>query len=159
MIVGHSTGDYSALAAAGVLDFERQDQRRVQLRATQVQASSQDRLGQAVLLAIGADREQADAIVAEAGGDLFVAMDNCPHQVVLVGDVEAAERAVEIVKREMLIYERLTFDRAYHTPLFGPYADGLRALYMDLPIPRRSPRCTRVPRRQPTRPIPMRFVT
>ena len=135
VIVGHSTGDYSALAAAGVLDFDAKDQLDAfSSGLTQVQASSQDRLGQAVLLAIGADREQADAIVAEAGGDLFVAMDNCPHQVVLVGDVEAAERAVEIVKREMLIYERLTFDRAYHTPLFGPYADGLRALYMDLPI-------------------------
>ena len=47
----------------------------------------------AVLLAMGADRDRVSEIADEAGGELHLAMDNCPHQTVLVGEPEAARRA------------------------------------------------------------------
>ena len=50
-----------------------------------------------MLLAIGAGRERAEAIAREAGGAIHVAMDNCPHQVVLAGEAGAIERAYDYV--------------------------------------------------------------
>ena len=46
------------------------------------------RARRAVLLALGADAEAARGSPAQAGGELYLAMDNCPHQAVLVGDAE-----------------------------------------------------------------------
>ena len=79
-----------------------------------------------MLLAVGAGRERAEAIAREAGGAIHVAMDNCPHQVVLAGDAGAIERAMEVVRREGLMAERLSFDRPYHTPMFAPFTEHLR---------------------------------
>ena len=107
VIAGHSTGDYSALAAAGVLDLGddgRLTDFILALNRMYAEEASQDRVPRAILLAIGAERERVEAIAREAGGEVYLAMDNCPHQAVLVGEREAVERALEIVRREGLIY-------------------------------------------------------
>jgi acyl transferase domain-containing protein/phosphopantetheinyl transferase len=130
--VGHSTGEFSAAHAAGVLQID-DEQRRARfsegLYACYADADARDDLPRAVLLAVAAPREQAEAIAREAGGELYVAMDNCPHQVVLVGEPAAAERARAIIAREGLIHEELPYDRAVHTPRFAPFADRLREVF------------------------------
>ncbi len=141
VVVGHSTGEYSAMAAGGTLELERDDQVAefsLALNRHYPGASETDGIPKAMMLAIGADRERAEAIAQEAGGDVFLAMDNCPHQSVLVGERNAVERAREITQREQLIFEELTFDRAYHTELFRPYAENLRSVFEDVQI--RDPR-------------------
>ncbi len=137
VVVGHSTGEYSAMAAAGAMDLTTDDQVAafsLALNRHYPAASNSDGIPRAMMLAIGAGREQAESIAREAGGDVFLAMDNCPHQAVLVGERSAVERAREITKREQLIYEELTFDRAYHTALFKPYAENLRAVFDEVEI-------------------------
>ena len=74
-------------------------------------------------------RAGARASRREAGGELYLAMDNCPHQAVLVGPPEPAERARELAAREGIVCEVLPYDRAVHTPLFAPFADDLRAVF------------------------------
>lgn len=142
-IVGHSTGEYSAMYAAGILALETDEQLARFSRALNhyyEHALAEDGVPKAVLLALATDRAQAQAIADEAGGDIALAMDNCPHQAVLVGGEAAAERALEIIRRQGLIYERLSFDRAYHTPLFAPYAEYLRDVMAETPIqPARIP--------------------
>jgi acyl transferase domain-containing protein/phosphopantetheinyl transferase (holo-ACP synthase) len=128
-VVGHSSGEYSAIRAAEILPIESdEDLAHVSLSLVQSEetATNQAELGGAGLLAVGADRARVEAIAHEAGGRLFVAMDNCPHQAVLVGDRDAVDRACEVARRDGLIYEELSFDRPYHTPLFAPYLDHLR---------------------------------
>jgi malonyl CoA-acyl carrier protein transacylase/phosphopantetheinyl transferase len=135
--VGHSTGEYSAAAAAGVLLIDTEE-RFIAFGAAMDRcysaAASRDDVPRAVLLAVGADRERVAEIADEAGGDIFVAMDNCPHQAVLVGDREAAERAREILRREGLIYSELPYDRAVHTPLFARFADDLRDVFAQIGV-------------------------
>ncbi|WP_160163302.1 type I polyketide synthase, partial [Nitrolancea hollandica] len=141
VLVGHSTGEYSAMIAAGILDLDTEERLTSFSRSLNryyQDSIAQDGVPRAMLLAIGADREQVAAIAREAGGEIYVAMDNCPHQAILVGTREAAERALEIVRREGLIYEQLAFDRAYHTQLFAPYADHLHQIMAQVPI--RQPR-------------------
>jgi acyl transferase domain-containing protein/phosphopantetheinyl transferase len=130
--VGHSTGEYSAAYAAGVLVIDTEEQFFEFCRGLHrcySEAESQDHLPRAVLLTVAAERERVEEIAREAGGDLFVAMDNCPHQAVLVGESAAVERAREIAARESLIYGELPYDRAVHTPLFDRYADDLREVF------------------------------
>ncbi len=92
--IGHSTGEYSAARAAGVLVVDTEERftaiRRGMHRCYS-DAESRDDLPRAVLLAVAADRDRVEAIAREAGGDLYVAMDNCPHQAVLVGERAAAD--------------------------------------------------------------------
>ena len=71
-------------------------------------------------------RDRARRDRREAGGELYLAMDNCPHQAVLVGEAAAAERARAIAAARGLVCEQLPYDRAVHTPLFAPFAEDLR---------------------------------
>ena len=84
VIVGHSTGEFSALRAAGIFDPDREQFFELSLKLySNYEEAAQSGVPRAVLLAVGADREKVEAIAREAGGPLYVAMDNCPHQAVL----------------------------------------------------------------------------
>ncbi|HLG74009.1 MAG TPA: acyltransferase domain-containing protein, partial [Chloroflexota bacterium] len=142
-IVGHSTGEFSAIRAAGIIDPEDEESLADfvhELKRNHDEVLSRDGVPRALMLAVAADRAKVEDIAREVGGELYVAMDNCPHQAVLVGDREDVERALEVVRREGLVYQRLSIDRAYHTPGFAPYTDHLREIFS-----RTDPRPPRVP--------------
>jgi acyl transferase domain-containing protein/phosphopantetheinyl transferase len=136
-MLGHSSGEHSAAMAAGALDVET-DERLAAfchgLYASYADAAARHDVPAAVLLALGADAATAERIAREAGGELHLAMDNCPHQAVLVGEAAAAARAYEIATREGLMCEQLPYDRAVHTPMFAPFAEDLRATFARLPV-------------------------
>jgi malonyl CoA-acyl carrier protein transacylase len=89
---------------------------------------------EAAMLAVGAECGKVAGVAARVQGELYVAMDNCPHQAVLVGERSAVEEARALVQEQGWIYEFLTFDRAYHTPAFAPYTDYLRQAFAQVPI-------------------------
>ncbi|MGZ4195320.1 MAG: beta-ketoacyl synthase N-terminal-like domain-containing protein [Solirubrobacteraceae bacterium] len=136
-MLGHSTGEHSAAMVAGALDLEHdRDLARFchGLNASYAYAASRHEVPGAVLLAIGADASEVQEIAARAGGELYLAMDNCPHQAVLVGEEEAIARAREVATTRGLMCELLPYDRAVHTPLFAPFAEDLRAIFAELPV-------------------------
>jgi acyl transferase domain-containing protein/phosphopantetheinyl transferase (holo-ACP synthase) len=136
-LLGHSTGEHSAAMASGALDLET-DERLATfchgLHASYADAASRHEVPGAVLLALGTDAAGAQRIAEQAGGELHLAMDNCPHQAVLVGEASAVARARELAKGEGLMSEQLPYDRAVHTPLFAPFAEELRAVFAQLPV-------------------------
>jgi len=125
-MLGHSTGEYSAMRVAGMLDEEHYGERLLELNRLYEGVAALEGIPKAMLVAIGAGRDQVEAMIGEVGGDLHVAMDNCPHQTILVGSREATDRVLEPIRRQGFIYEVLPFDRAYHTLLFASYAEVLR---------------------------------
>jgi acyl transferase domain-containing protein/phosphopantetheinyl transferase len=135
--VGHSTGEHSAAIATGALDVDSDD-RLVQfcegLHNSYTDAASRHSIPRATLLALGADGARVLEMAGEAGGELHLAMDNCPHQAVLVGEPEAAARVQAVAAREGIVCEELPYDRAVHTPLFAPFADDLRGVFGELPV-------------------------
>ena len=136
-MLGHSSGEHSAAMAAGALDVETDERLGAfshGLNASYAAAAARHEVPAAVLLAIGADAASARRIGEEAGGELYLAMDNCPHQAVLVGEATAAARAKEIAINEGLMCEQLPYDRAVHTPLFAPFAEDLRPIFAQLPV-------------------------
>ena len=90
---GHSLGEYSALAAAGVLDFSAAV-RLVHERGKLMQEAVP--LGEGAMAAvIGLDDEQVEECCADAPGQVTPANYNAPGQVVIAGAVAAVAAAGE----------------------------------------------------------------
>ncbi|MEO8573870.1 MAG: ACP S-malonyltransferase [Pyrinomonadaceae bacterium] len=97
-VAGHSLGEYSALVAAGVLDFADAI-RTVRKRGTYMQEAVPVGVG-AMAAILGLDVETIEKGCAEAaeGQICGPANINSPMQVVIAGNSEAVERACEILK-------------------------------------------------------------
>jgi acyl transferase domain-containing protein len=131
-VVGHSTGEYSAMLASGMIDLADETlvgRFTMELNQIHRQVAAEGGIPHAALVAVGADADTVSAVIEPIDGDIYVAMDNCPHQAVVVGAEDAVEQAVEELRRRGLIYERLPFDRPYHTPMFEAFAARLRPLF------------------------------
>jgi [acyl-carrier-protein] S-malonyltransferase len=126
MMAGHSLGEYSALVAAGVLDFAAAV-RLVRRRGELMQAAVP--VGQGAMAAVlGLDRAAVAAITAEASGDgvCAIANLNSPVQIVIAGDREAVARAIDLAttagaKRVI----PLAVSAPFHSPLMAPARAGL----------------------------------
>ncbi len=121
---GHSLGEYSALTAAGSLDFG-DAVRLVTERGDAMQAAAEERPG-AMSAILGLDDDQVDIACARVAGDVWVANYNAPGQVVIAGTAEAVAEGAEIAKelgakRAMA----LPVGGAFHTPLMASARERL----------------------------------
>ncbi|MBR5575985.1 MAG: ACP S-malonyltransferase [Bacteroidaceae bacterium] len=131
MVGGHSLGEFSALVAAGVLDFE-DGLKLVYARALAMQKACETAPGgmAAVMRLEDEAIEQICAdVTAHAGKGVVVAANyNCPGQLVISGNREAVEVACEKLleagARRALM---LPVGGAFHSPLMQPAKDELEA--------------------------------
>ena len=133
---GHSLGEYSALVAAGALDFA-DGVKLVRARGAAMQRAGAVRPG-AMAAILGVNDDKLLEICHQAGA-VQVANFNAPGQIVLSGEKEALERAVELAKqagakRAIL----LAVSIAAHSELMRPAVDEFRAAVMQTPL--RAPR-------------------
>ncbi|MBD8530490.1 MULTISPECIES: ACP S-malonyltransferase [unclassified Massilia] len=127
IVAGHSLGEYSALVAAGVIDF-KDAVPLVRFRAQSMQeAVPVGQGGMAVVLGLQAD--DVRAVCAEASqGEVVEAVNfNEPTQIVIAGHAAAIDRACEIAKakgakRAM----KLAVSAPFHSSLLKPASDRLR---------------------------------
>ncbi|MEO8592214.1 MAG: beta-ketoacyl synthase N-terminal-like domain-containing protein [Candidatus Solibacter sp.] len=127
LIVGHSTGDYSAMLASGVINLVSEAayaETMLEWNRSHARLSAKTEVPEATLLAVGADSATTMSIVHECGAGMHLAMDNCSHQTVVAGSRAAADRVIEQLRKRGLIYDILPFDRPYHTPPFRAYAEA-----------------------------------
>ncbi len=97
-VAGHSLGEYSALVAAGSLDF-RDAVRLVRERGRFMQEAVPEGVGaMAALLKMPADKLDAVLEEAAAGEVVSAANFNTPEQVVIAGHAGAVSRAMELAK-------------------------------------------------------------
>lgn len=137
LVAGHSLGEYSALAAVGALSIG-DAARLLRLRGRSMQTAVP--VGEGAMAAVlGLDLEEVEAVAAEAAGEQVcdVANDNAPGQVVVSGDKEAVERALEIAKgkgakRSLL----LPVSAPFHCRLMAPAADAVGAALLDIAFKR-----------------------
>jgi len=123
-VVGHSSGEFAALWAAGSFRPENDAELvRAIVSGTQSTArvAASDLVPQAVLTAIGgADPQAVAETVRRSEGRLVVALDNCPHQVVLAGDEAATAKALDELRGQGGLCQRIPWDRPYHTDTVAP---------------------------------------
>lgn len=97
-VAGHSLGEYTALVAAGALDFA-DAVKLVRLRAELMQSAVPQGVG-AMAAILGLEDEQVRQICAESAQDEVVEAVNfnSPGQVVIAGNAAAVERAMTVAK-------------------------------------------------------------
>jgi [acyl-carrier-protein] S-malonyltransferase len=117
---GHSLGDLTALAAAGVLS--RAD--GLELVVLRGRLMGEARNG-SMLALVGGSIEDAEAVAAEAG--VTVANDNAPGQVVLSGDRDKLERAATLAADRGRRTIPLKVAGAFHSPAMEPAVAPFRA--------------------------------
>jgi len=98
IVAGHSLGEYSALVAAGVLDFT-DAVKLVRKRGQLMEAS--DPSGKGTMAAIiGLNGKEVEAVCQKAStaGIVEPANYNCPGQIVISGEKEGVEKAAELAQ-------------------------------------------------------------
>jgi acyl transferase domain-containing protein len=129
-VVGHSTGEHSALLASGIVRADTKAALLHHVRGVnrvfeELQNTAAIQTG--VLLAVaGVAPSILESLVRDSAGSLFIALDNCPNQAVLFGSEESIRKAREALASTLAICQELPFGRAYHTPLFSEFATRLR---------------------------------
>ena len=126
-VAGHSLGEYSALAAAGV--FSIADTARL-LKTRGLAMQDAVPVGEGAMAALlGLDLETVRAVAEEASseGVCMVANDNAPGQVVISGATAAVEKAMELAKeagakRAIL----LPVSAPFHCSMMAPAAEVMK---------------------------------
>jgi acyl transferase domain-containing protein/phosphopantetheinyl transferase len=132
-VVGHSTGEHSALLVAGAVTVRDEAELRAHVLGVnavyeELQASSG--IPEGMLLATGGiDFGVLSRLVESANGQVHVAMDNCPHQVVLCGTRDGIAALRQPLRDHRAICQELPFARAYHTPWFEVFCKPLRSYF------------------------------
>jgi [acyl-carrier-protein] S-malonyltransferase len=121
-VAGHSLGEYTALAASGVIDFEtavylaRERGRRMH-EADAVRPGS-------MAAVIGLDEPTLQEICQQTG--TCIANMNSPTQLVIGGDSDGVSRAMELAKEKGAVRViPLPVSAAFHTPLMQPVVDEM----------------------------------
>ncbi len=125
---GLSLGEYTALVAAGALDFA-EAVRLVHKRGSFMQAAAVERPG-AMASIIGLADEEVEAVCAEARGKgvVVAANLNCPGQVVVSGEKAAVEAACALATgKGARMAVPLKVSGAFHSPLMQPAQEKLAA--------------------------------
>ncbi|MDX9751835.1 MAG: ACP S-malonyltransferase [Flavobacteriales bacterium] len=143
MTAGHSLGEFSALVAAGAMEFA-DGLKLVAARANAMQKACEMRPGTMAAI-LGLDDAKVEEVCADVSatagkGVVVPANYNCPGQLVISGTVEAVEAACEALKaagaKRALV---LPVGGAFHSPLMEPARVELETAIAYTPIV--DPRC------------------
>jgi len=132
---GHSLGEYSALVAAGSLQFY-DAVKLVRERGKAMQQAGIDNPG-TMAAVIGLDSEIVDECLAEASsaGIVQSANFNSPGQIVISGSVDGVKKGMEICKAKgAKLVKELVVSGAFHSPLMQTAKDKLKTALENTPV-------------------------
>jgi len=130
LVGGHSLGEYSALVAAGALDFG------AAIRLVRERGRLMDEAGRsspgAMAAIVGLDEATVEEICREAGAE--VANYNAATQTVVGGPPQAVERACALAKERGGRGLPVKVSGAFHTSLMEPAANAFARLLADAEV-------------------------
>ena len=115
-MAGHSLGEYSALVCAGVLEFK--DAILLVRKRGELMNAAVPRGEGAMAAVMGLEDQQVVECCDQVSGEVSAANYNAPGQVVIAGENEAVDRAIEIAKE-------LGAKRAIKLDVSGPFHSRL----------------------------------
>jgi [acyl-carrier-protein] S-malonyltransferase len=123
---GFSLGIFSALVVARSLSFD-QGLEGVRIAGEKMSEEGEKKPG-AMVAIVGLSKEEVQAICNEVP-QAFLASTNTARQVVIAGEEEAVEKALNLcVRQGALLAKRLPFTWPIHTPLMEPVSRAFAAL-------------------------------
>ncbi|MBL7952001.1 MAG: ACP S-malonyltransferase [Flavobacteriales bacterium] len=138
MVAGHSLGEFSALVAAGAMEFS-DGLKLVAARANAMQKACELQPGTMAAI-LGLEDAKVEEVCKTIAGVVVPANYNCPGQLVISGSIEGVTAACEALKaagakRALL----LQVGGAFHSPLMEPARAELATAIEFTPIV--NPRC------------------
>ena len=136
-VAGHSLGEYSAFVAADVLTFG--DGLRLVRERSRLMKEAGERSPGGMAAVIKLDADTLDDICRraseETGGVVQAANYNSPGQIVISGDGETLERAMEMAHDAgARRVKRLAVSIASHSPLMASITDEFRQVVESVPV-------------------------
>lgn len=130
MVGGHSLGEFSALVAAGALNFE--DGLKLVYARAQAMQKACEKAPSTMAAIVGMKDEDIEQVCkeisAESEGIVVPANYNCPGQLVISGNIEEVNKACEkLTEMGALRALVLPVGGAFHSPLMQPAKDELQA--------------------------------
>jgi [acyl-carrier-protein] S-malonyltransferase len=126
LVAGHSLGEYVALYAARVFDFD------AGLRLVKRRAELMDSASDGMMAALmGFDREQLEQQIQQTS-DVVLANDNSPAQVVISGTPDAVKEVLAQVKAKRAV--PLKVSGAFHSPLMANAAAEFQTVLESVPF-------------------------
>lgn len=137
MVAGHSLGEFSALVAAGAIDFE-EGLKLVATRAQAMQKACEVTPGTMAAI-IALPTEKVEQICIETEGIVVAANYNCDGQIVISGEKKAVETACAKMKEAGAKRALpLPVGGAFHSPLMEParaeLAEGIEKAVFRTPL-------------------------
>ncbi len=128
-MAGHSLGEYTALVAAGVLDFS-DAVRLTRQRGSLMQQAGQIAPGGMVAI-IGLDEVAVEAVCQETGAR--ISNINSPGQIVISGSRESMVRSIDLSLSMGARYSKpLNVSGAFHSHLMEPAVEGMARAITDV---------------------------
>ena len=135
-MVGYSNGENAALIASGTWHIHNSEE----LFGIVAGACSrnpydfrlEDRSLGCSIAVNNAARQMLAGVLKRYGGRIFLALDNCPSQVVLFGDSIAIQEASILLQMDGATCLPLPFSRGHHTPVFQSCQEQLRPFYSSM---------------------------
>ena len=138
MVAGHSLGEFSALVAAGAMEFS-DGLKLVAARANAMQKAC-DLQPSTMAAIIGLEDAKVEGVCANIPGVVVPANYNCPGQLVISGTVDAVTAACGALKAAgARLVKVLQVGGAFHSPLMEPARAELATAIAYTPIV--DPRC------------------
>ncbi len=113
-VAGHSSGEWTGMMIAGHIPAERVEEVLASLAPGSLEVPG------VAFLSVGAGRQRVEEILG-LPLPLELTHDNCPHQVVLCGEQEAALAARDRLVQAKVLAHILPFRSGFHAPFFAPY--------------------------------------
>jgi acyl transferase domain-containing protein/NAD(P)-dependent dehydrogenase (short-subunit alcohol dehydrogenase family) len=114
LVAGHSLGEYSALVAAGVLDFASA-LRAVHVRGREFRRLSEGRQDPGLMAMITAPVREVRPVLSRVKGYAVVANVNCAIQTVISGASPSVREAVDLFERQGVECRLLPIAGAFHS--------------------------------------------
>ncbi|MEV5800005.1 beta-ketoacyl synthase N-terminal-like domain-containing protein [Streptomyces collinus] len=116
-VAGHSVGEWTAMAAAGLYADAEVDAFMAGFDPDTVTVPG------LAFAAVGASADRVSAALADAwtGTGIVLSHDNAPHQSMVCGPDEAVQRFARSFRAQGVLCQVLPFRSGFHTPMLRPY--------------------------------------
>ncbi len=133
ILVGHSSGEISALVISESIEFANRDELFDAILSVNKKGAQGDLRGEIpkgkFLAVTSPDEAVMESFIEKHEGSVYLAMDNCPQQKVLFFlEQHFDELRDELIGLGVICFP-LYFDRAYHTELFEVEMPSIREVY------------------------------
>jgi 3-oxoacyl-(acyl-carrier-protein) synthase len=127
MIAGHSIGEWSGMIASELIPKGEVDGIIERLAPEEVSVPGVS------FIAAGCGADKA-LLAMEGLPNIAISHDNCPHQILLCGQEQSADTALERLKTMGVLAQKLPFQSGYHSPLFADFIGPHRRILEALPL-------------------------